>query len=313
MDTKVSVITTVLNEAETIDAFLGSILKQTMLPDEMVVVDGGSTDPTVVRLREFTQHHPEINLRIEVAEGNRSVGRNAAISLARNDIIAVTDAGNTLDQKWLRAITEPFRTDPNVDFVGGWYQPTVKTVWDQSLAMVFGFRADRVDTTTFLPSTRSMAFKKTLWQTVGGFDVTNSHSEDTPFSIAMRKAGKKFAFAPDAVVYWHMADGYGRLYRTFDRYALGDGQMRLWMSQYIIVLTGLAIELTLFITGFFFTYILWLIGIAGAIVYLYLPLLKTGYHKNARSWYQVPLMKLILVCGNAHGFVRGLLEKRKTA
>ncbi len=310
---RTSLVCTVFNEADAIADFLESIRRQTRQPDEVVVVDGGSTDATVSKLHGFSARHPELHLRVEEKKGNRSVGRNTGVRLAKGDIIAMTDAGNDLNPNWLSAVTEPFRKDPEVDFVGGWYQPHVTSSWDGSLAMVFGFKADKVNVNTFLPSTRSMAFKKTLWESVGGFDVSNSHSEDTPFSIAMRKAGKKFTFAPDAVVHWHMVQGYGRLYRTFDRYALGDGQMRLWMSQYVIALAGSAIELLLIVAGFVFGYGYWLVGILGAIGYLSMPLFNSGYRRNARSWYQVPLMKLMLVCGNVHGFVRGLLQKRNVA
>lgn len=307
----VSLILTVLNEEKGIGQFLDSILRQTVRPDEVIIVDAGSTDGTAAAIEDFARNNPSLAIVTKVVPGNRSVGRNAAVRLATSELITATDAGNVLDPNWLSAITEPFRRDPDVDFVGGWYQPMVETPWDQSLAMVFGFRADRVNAATFLPSTRSMAFRKTLWATVGGFDESNSHSEDTPFSIAMRKAGKKFAFAPQAVVYWHMAHGYRRLYRTFDRYALGDGQMRLWMSQYVIALAGCAIELALIVAGFRYGYAWWLVGVLGAVAYLAMPLFNTGYRRNARSWYQVPLMKLMLVGGNVHGFVRGLLQKRK--
>ena len=47
----VSVIATVLNEAEDIDGLVSSLLQQTLQPAEIVVVDGGSTDGTWERLQ----------------------------------------------------------------------------------------------------------------------------------------------------------------------------------------------------------------------------------------------------------------------
>ena len=43
----VSLVMTVLNEAASLDALLASIAAQTTRPDEVIVVDGGSTDGTV--------------------------------------------------------------------------------------------------------------------------------------------------------------------------------------------------------------------------------------------------------------------------
>ena len=44
---KMSLITTVKNEENSIRAFLVSILQQPRFPDEFIIVDGGSTDRTV--------------------------------------------------------------------------------------------------------------------------------------------------------------------------------------------------------------------------------------------------------------------------
>ena len=48
---KVSLIATVLNGAEHIEEFLGSLEAQTRAPDEVVIVDGGSTDGTLQLVR----------------------------------------------------------------------------------------------------------------------------------------------------------------------------------------------------------------------------------------------------------------------
>ena len=44
---KVSLVVTVLNEEPSIAALLESILSQTKKADEIVIVDGGSTDKTI--------------------------------------------------------------------------------------------------------------------------------------------------------------------------------------------------------------------------------------------------------------------------
>ena len=43
---KVSVISTIFNEVESIDDLMASLMRQTRIPDEIVVADAGSSDGT---------------------------------------------------------------------------------------------------------------------------------------------------------------------------------------------------------------------------------------------------------------------------
>ena len=49
----ISLICTVFNEGRTVRALLDSLLAQSLLPDEVVIVDGGSTDDTVAHIRAY--------------------------------------------------------------------------------------------------------------------------------------------------------------------------------------------------------------------------------------------------------------------
>lgn len=77
----VSLITTVYNEEKTIERFLNSILNQTALPSEFIIVDGGSTDTTVEKIEKFINSHPELNTKLFVSQKriNIAKGRNKAI------------------------------------------------------------------------------------------------------------------------------------------------------------------------------------------------------------------------------------------
>ena len=43
---KTSLICTVLNEEESVQELIDSIINQSVMPDEIIIVDGGSTDST---------------------------------------------------------------------------------------------------------------------------------------------------------------------------------------------------------------------------------------------------------------------------
>ena len=75
----VSVISTVLDEAESLPRLLDSLAVQTRVPDEVIVCDGGSTDGTL-QLLEAESRFP---LRVVQQPGaNISQGRNVAIEAA---------------------------------------------------------------------------------------------------------------------------------------------------------------------------------------------------------------------------------------
>ena len=100
---KVSLIITILNEEKTIISLLDSILKQKTIPNEVIIVDGGSDDKSVEFVNNFIRSLEErrfkLSIKLFLKKGNRSVGRNFAIEKAKHAWIAVTDAGCTLDSK----------------------------------------------------------------------------------------------------------------------------------------------------------------------------------------------------------------------
>ena len=106
---KISLISTVLNEAHSLPALLDSIAAQTRSPDEVIICDGGSTDGTLELLRAERRFPVRV---IERPGSNISQGRNAAIAEASGEVIASTDAGVRLDHQWLEKLVEPMTPTP---------------------------------------------------------------------------------------------------------------------------------------------------------------------------------------------------------
>lgn len=303
----ISLITTVYNEGKNITAFLSSIARQTLLPDEVVIVDAESTDQTFKLITDFSTTHPELHLKLIKRAGNRSIGRNTAIRNSQYPIIACTDAGCILDRYWLENITHPFKSG-NIDVVGGWYETIVKNKWDGALTKVFNFSSGKVNLKTFLPSTRSISFTKKAWEMAGGFDQKLSHNEDTPFAIRLHKTGARFAFAARAIVRWHVAQSFKSLYHTIYRYALGDGQARVYSFHYRLLSAYWISLIVCFGVGFIYPFA-WFMGIIILFGYLYLPFLQTKKINSIYEFYLVPLQKLTIIMANTAGFIKGFFTK----
>ncbi len=266
----ISVIATVLNEGESLHRLLQSLLAQTRPPDEIVIVDGGSTDDTVSILNSYTGRLP---LRALVEPGcNISRGRNVAIAAARGDIIAVTDAGVRLTDTWLQHLTQPLLDDPHVQVASGFFRADPHTLFEAAMGATVLPLRDEINPVTFLPSSRSVAFRKTAWESVGGYPEWLDYSEDLVFDLRLKQAGAAFAFTPDALVCFRPRGTLRAFFRQYYRYARGAGKADLWRKRHAIrYITYLLLAPLVLGLGVFVHPLFWLLILPGAAVYLRQP------------------------------------------
>jgi glycosyltransferase involved in cell wall biosynthesis len=221
----VSVVATLFNEGRDVEDLVRSLLAQTRPPDEIVVVDGGSTDGSAEVLDRLADDEPR--LRVIHRRCGRSAGRNIAIAEAAHDVIACIDGGCLPEPDWLERLVEPFDRHPDTTWVAGFYRPSGATVRSTSIGLVMVYVLDEVDPATFQPSGRSQAFRRPAWRQAGGFPEELDFAEDTVFDERMAAAGHRPVFAGDAVVRWRPPPGYAALARTMFRWGRGDGLARI--------------------------------------------------------------------------------------
>ena len=229
----VSVVLTVLNEAGSLDELLRSLEAQSRRPNEVVVVDGGSTDGTWERLQAWEPPGVQL-IRLRRPGANISRGRNEAIRAAGGPIVAVTDAGVHLDSTWLAELTAPFEAAEPPDVVSGFFAADPRGVFERALGATTLPTWQEIDPTTFLPSSRSVAFSKSAWESVGGYPEWLDYCEDLVFDLALRDAGRRFAFIPNALVYFRPRSNLRQFFAQYYRYARGDGKADLWRGRHAI-------------------------------------------------------------------------------
>jgi glycosyltransferase involved in cell wall biosynthesis len=97
---KVDVIIPALNESSTIVLCLASVLRQTMRPRRIMLIDDGSTDGTIERARAFCEHH---GIKLTAIRRRKPIGKTPTIKRqAReldSDVEFILDGDTILESK----------------------------------------------------------------------------------------------------------------------------------------------------------------------------------------------------------------------
>jgi glycosyltransferase involved in cell wall biosynthesis len=228
----VAVISTVLNEVDSLEKLLASLAGQSRRPDEIVLVDGGSSDGTWERLQRWRGEPP---LTLVRAPGvNISTGRNLAVARTTTDVVAVTDAGVWLEPHWLARLLAPFESPEPPAVVSGFFQADPHSTFELALGATTLPLANEIDPVGFLPSSRSVAFRREAWAAVGGYPEWLDFCEDLVFDFALQRAGFRFGWAPEAVAHFRPRSNLRAFFRQYYRYARGDGKALLWSRRHAI-------------------------------------------------------------------------------
>ena len=306
---RVSIVSTFKNEVKTISKFVDGLLAQSRPAEEIVLCDGGSTDGTIEIIQEYAAKNERIKLVIK--PGNRSVGRNEAIRRARNEVIAVTDAGTVADKNWLRYLIEPFEKDPNTQVVGGFFKSAPQSFFEEVSAALVLSDHDRIDPETWLPSSRSIAFTKKAWEKVGGYPEHTSYNEDTPFDLSLKKAGFQFVFAPKAIIYWRPRSDLRGFFNQYYNYAIGDGIDLIHAPNYFRK-----------ILFYLFLLLLLIFTVVEPVLFLFLAAILLLYYlrRSRHMWKKkLPLKWLLYVppviavkdLADIFGFMRGIFKRQR--
>jgi glycosyltransferase involved in cell wall biosynthesis len=271
---RAALVVTVLNERASIDRLLASIEAQTRAPDELIVVDGGSHDGTIARLEAWQRRLP---LRLLVEAGaSIAQGRNLGIAASSCPLIAVTDAGVRLEPRWLERLLDHLTDD--VDVVAGFFVADPQSVFETALGATTLPDLDDVQADRFLPSSRSILFRRAAWQGAGGYPAWLDYCEDLVFDLSLKDRQARFVFAPDARVLFRPRHSPLAFMRQYFLYARGDGKANLWRMRHAIRYTTYATALLLVATSWR-RRAGWLLAplVLGALVYT-----RTPYRRLAR-------------------------------
>jgi len=243
---------------------------------------------------------------------NISQGRNAAIAGASGEIIASTDAGVRLSPDWLEELVSPFREGVHV--VSGFFLPDPQTVFETAMgATVLPVLAD-IKHEKFLPSSRSVAFRKAAWERVGGYPEWLDYCEDLIFDFKLRELGP-FAFAPRALAYFRPRTSLAAFFQQYYRYARGDGKADLWRVRHAVRYSAYLIAVpAIFLLGFWRTPLWWLLLLVCGAMVLWTPYKRLwqmirsyGFADKVKAILWVPIIRVTGDMAKMVGYPVGVL------
>lgn len=224
---KVSLVATVKNAAGHVEEFLDSVRAQVLAPDEIVIVDGGSTDGTL----EFLRGQDDVAL-LEAPGATIARGRNLAIEVATHDTIAVSDADCVLGPEWLDRLTRAI--DAGAEVAMGYYRPIATSFFETISAAIAIPEPHEITDESFMPSSRSIAFRRDAFERAGGYPEWLGVGEDMYLNHRFRDLYLEMRFVPDAVAFWRMRPGLASTFSQYLRYAEGDANAGMYPERHAL-------------------------------------------------------------------------------
>jgi glycosyltransferase involved in cell wall biosynthesis len=212
---KIVAIIPLYNGAKWIEQSIRSVLAQTLKPDEVIIVDDGSTDagPTIVK--KLISGRPSVRL-LRKENGGQSSARNYGVKYSKGSLIAFLDQDDAWYRTHLEELIKPFKERQPIPL--GWAYSnldeadescgilnrnflTSLPVQHPKLSLFLCLRQDMF----VLPS--ASLISREAFDAVGGFDERLSGYEDDDLFLRIFRAGYENIFLNKPLSVWRIYTG----------------------------------------------------------------------------------------------------------
>ena len=199
MTPKVSVVTSVYNGEPFFDRAIPGILEQAFDDFEFVLVDDGSTDRSLERLRELAARDPRVRVFAPGRLG-AAAAYNFGVAQATGEYIARQDFDDRSYPERLRLQVALLDGEPGLGLVGGSYVLVDERRGERYVRMPpTEHAAILAAMARYVPVAHTVAtFRRRAWEEVGGYPVVNNLI-DLRFYLRVAKAGWRFANVPEVL------------------------------------------------------------------------------------------------------------------
>jgi len=207
------------NAAVFIGTALESVDNQTYLPEEIIVVDDGSTDESMDIVKRF----PHVRVISHSRNYGIAAARNTAWENATGDIVAFIDADTIAHPRLLEILAGCYSTSDIAGVGGRGIEIMQNNQYDKWRKDVLfqGWGENYKSNVHFLFGICS-SYRKNILKKLGGFDTFFKVSgEDMDFCFRVNQAGFRLVYHPEAVVYHLRADDRRSIEKMTYRHCYG--------------------------------------------------------------------------------------------
>ncbi|MBD3263955.1 MAG: glycosyltransferase [Candidatus Omnitrophica bacterium] len=210
---KISLYIPCYNASYYLSECLRGVFNQSLLPDEVIVVDDASVDGTAAAAGKFP---------VKVLRNPSNLGlahsRNVALKHCRFALVASLDADCVPDRDWLIKLVKTIQNNGKIAGVGGRLKESVDTgcfsLW-RAVHMKQNWGEAASDSVSFLFGSNNI-FRKEIILKAGGYNSRyRNNYEDVDISERIRNLGYYLAYEPEAVTYHIKKDNLKSLFDTF--------------------------------------------------------------------------------------------------
>ena len=233
----IAIVIPILNEAETLPHLFESLCEQTLLPKEIIFVDGGSTDSSTDLINSWSNKSNNCIKIIINKGGAPGANRNMGVKETDCDWIAFIDAGVYPERNWLEELSK-CAMQQNVKAVFGVCHFNSDRSFEKAVCAL-SYGCDTIE--SVLPSS---LFYKDIFIDVGHFKEGLRSTEDTLWIKKFEKIYGVRTICPDALVHYpNFPDSLGTLvhkWRLYEENAVNSclhkGQ-QLFFALFFLIIT----------------------------------------------------------------------------
>ncbi len=260
---KFTLVIPVFNEESHIKGCLNAVEKQTIMPDEVIIVDNNCTDKTI----EIAKTYPFVRVIKETRQG-RGWARSAGFEAAHGEIIGRIDADSRISSNWVESTLYEFNNDESIYGITGLgmtaFLPNMKNPKSTIISRGY-YRFVHAGFNTITMWGANMAIRKSAWEQVKD-EVCNDDRivhEDQDLSLCMASSGLKiiqvnnllittdedsYRFLPKSLYYYFLYLSTKRRHKMLGTFKskkfIGLGRFKTFPGRIWGVLTALAMLLS---------------------------------------------------------------------